>query len=215
MVTFNRWVATAFDWLCAWSGQLRHSQLSLEEGHLYARDRGAVYGSDHTIKAMMAFGQRPSTVDEIRGAFTLASRKYELPLTYAMLSRARTAFAHGEMRQSVIDACTAAEVALAVPVRRWMEDASGPSEAVEKVLGRSGIVELFRLYVAMGGQLTIHEKRLMNQLAEPRNRATHAGVAPERNEAQRALEIASAIISGVLPLLKSTDTTRRQPRVRP
>jgi hypothetical protein len=168
-----------------------------------------VYGSGQTVKAMAVFGQRPSTVAEIRGAFALASRQCHLPLMYAMLSRARTAFAHGEMRQSVIDACTAAEVALAEPVRAWMEEASGPSETVEKVLGHSGIVELFRLYVSLGGRLAVHEKRLMSQLAEPRNRATHAGASPGLDEARRALDTASAIVSDAVPLTTPTNAIRR------
>jgi hypothetical protein len=97
----------------------------------------------------------------------------------------------GEYRLCVIDACSAVEVALdaALTARLRAHGLTGVESERLLRLG-SGIAEAFPVYqqLVAAGQSAVSRNRVIDQLANPRNRAVHAGEHPDETVAERALE---------------------------
>ena len=209
---FDMWFSTVRDWVCAWSGQLRHREFDHEESRIHTTIRvdgkAGVYGSGVTVGRVI-MGETAATREQVEAAFYCASKSYALPLQHALLQRARSDFTNGTFREAVINACTAAEVSLSTAVRTALNSANVREKTVTNIMRQSsGAVEIFRLFVITGGKNTVSDDRVMDQLAKPRNDAVHAGVSSTRNDAQRAIETANAIVEAAAPLPEPADARR-------
>jgi len=112
----------------------------------------------------------------------------------------------GDRRRAVIDSGTAAEVSLAscVAVQLW---AGGLAiSAGERIIQQAnGVVGLVDLYESLGGNLPVSKRRVMDQLAKPRNDAAHGGQAPDQTGVENAMTVATSIVRTATPLPPPTD----------
>jgi len=121
------------------------------------------------------------------------------PTEWQYLRDAQSWLNAGEARRAVIDACTAAEIALANQVHHLL---TGTDEVVirELLLRCNGIADVAKLVRKIGGSAaTASRKQIEEQLARVRNRAAHAGKEPDHEEASQALKAATDVAERVLP----------------
>ena len=120
-------------------------------------------------------------------------------------------FHTGEYRLCVIDACSAAEIALGAALTVHLR-AHGLADAeIEQLLRLgSGIAEAFPVYrqFVPAAQSAVSRNRVIDQLANPRNRAVHAGERPPEAVAKRALETAARLVGEAVPLPRPDDIPR-------
>lgn len=148
------------------------------------------------------------SVEHWGAAIAGANRQTRPPEEHLLLRDSRTAAARDDYRKAVIDATTAAEVALAQAIRTRL-DRAPDTDAVERVMRTaSGSAGLYDLAVALGVEVGVRRGRLIDQLAAARNSAVHRGVEPTLSEMRNALTTASAIVSTVSPIVTVTDSDR-------
>jgi HEPN domain-containing protein len=156
-------------------------------------------------------GQRWATPEEVTAGFAAASSKLDLPLAHTMLRRSLVELHAGDYRLCVIDACSAAEIALNDAITARLR-AHGLAEAETEQLLRlgSGIAEAFPVYrqLVAAGQSAVSRNRVIDQLANPRNRAVHAGEHPDEAVVQRVIETAGLLVQEAVPLPRPDDILR-------
>lgn len=130
--------------------------------------------------------------------FRLAGDKTELPAEWQYLREARSWLNAEQTRHAVIDACTAAEIALAYQITQL---ANGTSKAViEQLLKRcNGIASLADVVRKIGGT-TASASDVTERLARLRNSAAHTGNPPTPEAAEAAVAVAAAILGHARPL---------------
>ena len=204
---FGAWLVRAEAWLDAWTGAIRQpvtrigtplirAALPSDDGDL----AGVATGGPVPI---VVRGQRWATPEEVTAGFAAASSKLDLPLAHTMLRRSLVEFYAGDYRLCVIDACSAAEIALNAAITARLR-AHGLTEAeIEQLLRLgSGIAEAFPVYrqLVAAGQSAVSRNRVIDQLANPRNRAVHAGEHPDEAVVQRVIETAGLLVQEAVPL---------------
>ncbi|MFI6309733.1 hypothetical protein ACIBEK_06275 [Nocardia fusca] len=139
-------------------------------------------------------------VPTLERCFELAAAGSELPAEWQYIRRARSWLRADQHRQAAIDACTAAEIALANQVRRLL--AGTTDLVVQELLDRcNGIVDIVRLVRKLGGnEATASVNGTDQRLAKIRNLAAHAGYQPQREEAVKAVDFAVEIVELAFPL---------------
>lgn len=118
------------------------------------------------------------------------------PTEWLLIRDARLAHHTGSRRVAVIDAATAAELAIAKMVRD--EVAGVPDNVVELLLkGHRMLHASSQLLKNLGGTLP---DSTQNLLIEPRNAAAHRGQVPSVKESYDALMLATEIVEAAYPL---------------
>ena len=103
-------------------------------------------------------GQRWATPDEVIAAFAAASGGLDVPLAHIVLRRSLVELHAGEYRLCVIDACSAAEIALDAALTARLHARGLQDGEIERLLRRSsGISQAFSLYrdLVMAGQSAV------------------------------------------------------------
>lgn len=119
------------------------------------------------------------------------------PAEHLLLRDCRAAWRRHDRRKAVIDAATAAEVALAEAIRGRLDPNAGDT-AVEQVLkNTSGVVELYDLAVGLGCSFPVSRGRVINELAGRRNLAVHARAVPDDDDLRSAHDVARALVDAV------------------
>ena len=148
---------------------------------------------------------------EVTAGFAAASSKLEVPLAHTVLRRSLVELHAGEYRLCVIDACAAAEIALGAALTVHLR-AHGLTDAETEQLLRlgSGIAESFPVYrqLIAARQSAVSGNRVIDQLANTRNRAVHAGEHPDETVALRAIETAGPLVQEAVPLPRPDDIQR-------
>ena len=135
-----------------------------------------------------------------------ASEKEGLPIAHQMLQTGWDAARAGDGRRAVIDSGTAAEVSLASCVAVQLGAGGLPISAGERIIQQAnGVVGLVDLYESLGGNLPVSKRRVMDQLAKPRNDAAHGGQAPDQTGVENAMTVATSIVRTATPLPPPTD----------
>lgn len=201
---FDDWLNEVYDWLTAWSGNVRTpiERRPKPVVLIASRDDPAslARGGGGTTPVLVQ-GQRAFKPAEVRGAFAAASRSIPLPLEHRLLAEAVMHVHRDEYRQAAISACSAAEVALAAEARRLLIRAGRSQEVAESVLkGVRGVVELYRLSAGRRRGLPMSIGRVMDQLASPRNDAVHGGKDLVEDTAKAAVRTARELLRAVSPL---------------
>jgi hypothetical protein len=112
--------------------------------------------------------------DTMQKCLTLAGRNKPPPDEWLFIRDARSYFNVGETRRAVIDAATAAELAILVQIRRRLQILD-TAERDALLYGYNGIMELDGLWRRLGGPTPWGKReRVMDRLAGPRNRASRA-----------------------------------------
>jgi hypothetical protein len=144
---------------------------------------------------------RASLLEDWRNAVAHANAGEVPPDEHRFLRDARAAIRRRDPRRAVIDAATAAEVALSRAVRTRLAVNSPSDDEVENVLRRaSGAVELYDLLRVLGGAQAVSRGRLADRLAGKRNSAAHAGRPPTWDEAQSAVAVATELVNAETPI---------------
>jgi hypothetical protein len=192
------WLSTVRDWLSVWSHNVRErAQLEPTPRVRVALandpDAGTVSGGG--TRPVFILGERASTPVELRAAFAAASSGTALPLPRKLLSEAIVHAARHEHRHAVISACSAAEVVLSESASGALAGAGRTDDEISDILaGVNGVVELYRLNASRPAGLGVSIRRVMDQLARPRNRAVHEGGEPDQETARRAIRTAVALL---------------------
>jgi len=220
----EEWLQVARDWLAAWT---RSPQDNIESRRhpdliaVYKTDKWTRITSTGTAGHLMT-GTQLVDVDQIRAAFAAASAAARhpagelrstvvIPPAYQMFQRALLNYYLGDHRSAVIDACCAAELVMGSIVRRSLSEQGVEDLVCDRIIERaSGVVEMFRLYfVAHGSQAS--DNQVAGQLAGPRNKAAHGGVAPTADELTRAFQLTRLLLGEAHPL---PDSAMLQTRAR-
>jgi hypothetical protein len=208
------WLDIARSWLAAWSGNL-HTSAYLEppppiRAAQVGQADGVVDGHGGETPVFM-LGLRTSTPMQLRAAFAAASRSAAIPLERQLLAEARLDAARARYRHAVINACTAAEVALSESARASLSRAGRPPKEVDKILrGASGVVDLYRLNAHRAQGLGVSIGHVSDQLAGPRNAAAHAGESLDEDTTRKAVQTAQRLLNAVAPVPKPQSLLKRQ-----
>ena len=148
---FDMWYSIVLDWVSGWSGQVRYREFNHEESRIHATikvdGKKGLYGSGQSAGRIF-IGEAMATREQVEAAFYCASRSYKIPLQCALLQRAISDSHNGDSRQSVINACAAAEVSLSTAVRAALNSAEVAEETAGRIITRTaGVVEMFRLFI--------------------------------------------------------------------
>jgi hypothetical protein len=204
---FGAWLARAEAWLDAWTGAVRQPVSRVGTPRILAAiptDDGGLagVGTGGPVPVVIR-GQRWAMPGEIESGFAAASSGLDIPLAHTVLRRSVVDLYAGDHRLCVIDACSAAEIALGGAVRAHLR-AHGLHDAdIEQLLRLGpGIGEAFPVYqqLVLSGPSAVSRGRVLDQLANPRNRAVHAGERPDETVAKRAVDTARLLVQEAAPL---------------
>jgi HEPN domain-containing protein len=212
---FGAWLVRAEAWLDVWTGTILQPVTRVGTPLV----RAALPGDDGGLAGVATGGpvpvvirsQRWATPEEVAASFAAASSELDVPLAYTILRRSLVEFHAGEYRLCVIDACSAAEVALDAALTAHLRAHGLTGVETERLLRLGpGIAEAFLVYqqLVAAGQSAVSRNRVIDQLANPRNRAVHAGEHPDETVAVRALEIAARLVGEAVPLPRPDDIPR-------
>lgn len=126
----------------------------------------------------------------LQSIFDLGSEGESLPLDWQVIVEARAARSQGQWRRSVIDAGTAAELALTRLIDQRLVAAEEPIRDAllqsYRTLGPLG-----KLYRKLGGSLPAN---FQASLVDIQNKATHGSQSTLREEAEEAVQVAATVI---------------------
>ena len=148
------------------------------------------------LKTVAAFLKEESGV-QFRSAFV---PNIDLPPDHRLLMQAIMALAETHYRRAAIDAGTASEVALASAIFDELQEKGLNREYIEhNIRIANGLDGLYSLYLSLGHTLPVSPGNVRANLAGVRNSAAHAGRIPSAEEANRAIEIAHALVTAAHP----------------
>ena len=202
---FVGWSRTVVEWAAAWSQELLMQFETDNDPILYVDmgDKGHLSMSDPRSRTDFVRDVHPLNHAQLTGALRRASREDRLPVEHAILLSAEDARAGGDLRQAAIDAATAAEVAYASFIRERLKGGRKglPAEFIEEMIkDANGIANLHALCRNLGGEPEVSKNKLVNQLANVRNQAAHAGETPTADETATAIRHAMTIVRALRPL---------------
>lgn len=136
------------------------------------------------------------TFELLQRCVNLAGRGVEAPLEWLLVRDARSLLNAGEMRRAVLDAGTAAELAMTRLIDLPL--ATTPQSVRKALLSKYRMLgPLSNLLRELGDPLPAD---FVAKLVTPRNTATHKGIHPTRGEAVGAIEMAAEIVEKAIPL---------------
>ncbi|WP_155945213.1 hypothetical protein [Mycobacterium marinum] len=165
--------------------------------HLWAGSSGGTMRPLAMMFQGNIFGQEPAlTALGLAGCFSAIARGQAPPPERLHLSDARSLHNDGQWRRAVIDAATAAEVA----ITSWLDQRLKTAEPDVKLalldtpltLGR-----LHRLYTRLGGTLP---NDFDNLVVKPRNNAAHRGMSLTPAESAAAIGTTAALLDATTPI---------------
>ena len=190
----------------AWRGT-RSGSLSMwasnEQGQRAGRDIRSYFTPNRGIP--------PSVLElhDLQACVTATGTQEPPPAAWLFIRDARSLLNAGQNRRAVIDAGTAAELAMTALIDNYLATAN-TDEPVRKALAKR--------YAALEGHAALLRRlrpgllsdQLQRDLVEPRNHATHGGRTLTDEQAQTAVDMATDIVEEAHPLatlLPGTQTT--------
>lgn len=211
----ERWLVRLIEWLEVFTdidayGAPTRSAMGLLDTTIV--DLDAPDGVYAMVTANAEHGNGPGAVGSKwwREAVARTNRSLPPPTAHVYLRDARANSLHGERRRAVIDACTAAEVAMTTRVL----SKAGDTEHVRRILRNTrGATELYDLVCALDSPVNgVSRARVMNQLANPRNVAAHEGTPPTPDATRLAYEVALQIVGAYSPVRGAVRNRRKADR---
>lgn len=195
---FDAWLGAAEQWIDLWAPH------ALCRDHTVVASRGQFWDSSVDPEQLTGWSSGSSVIfvrsasalnsSTLKSAIRHAAAGDELPTEWLFLLRARQAV---DPRTAVIEAATAAEVALAQGLHQRLAELS--DEARERIIvDANGLVGLLRLVEDIDSAPESSWKRVAHRLGNPRNRAVHAGAAP--SDVMSALQESTSILQRYAPL---------------
>jgi hypothetical protein len=198
-LALRRWWALTTDWLAAWVGEPPGNDMSLPR--LVHPLDAEVPEQPAPAGFMMLYGlagEAHASGAQFGRALQLAGESAELPAAYSLLLRAGSAHALNEHRVTVMEACSAAEVAVGDAVERALTNSGCPVAFVEGVVRRArGIRSAHGVLLELDVPCGV-EKGDVTRLAQMRNAAAHGASRIDWAAAHDALTISRTLISTLL-----------------
>jgi hypothetical protein len=199
---FYGWFDFVRSWASAWShwpvGDVTSSQV---DALFFMTPKKQPYGTGGFLKTTGFAGILPLNGSQVASAFTKASREERLPVEHSLLLAARMAELRRDYRQAVIDAGTAAEVALGTAISNELHSSSSAPNYVERVIVQAnGLTGLMSLYMSLGNTPGESKGKVTTGLAELRNKAAHGGYVPTSDEARLAITQSRKLVEEASPL---------------
>ena len=198
---FNEWFDTAVSWIELWNHlnltNLRESYPGTT-GTVGAQDgSGAASGWSPVDRIYVTTAAHAINGETLTYAFEKATAVEHPPTEWLLyLQGAKTS----DDRLAIIEAATAAEVALtgAIHRRLLLLSVEAREEVVLNANGLYGMVKLLQKLDAKRDTTTLD--KVGKKLANPRNNAVHAGRQPMKDEVQDAFVIARELLENYSPL---------------
>lgn len=199
---FLKWFDIVRYWAAAWTQQPLHDTSKPHGSILQIPTSDDLMAGTPVRLGSVFFGATPLSLAQLRSVFKRASRGDQLPVEHRLLLSARLAQMAKDNRLAVIEAGSAAEIALATAISNEFQknqkiDVKFINQTIENANGVAGLVSL---YLALDQTLPISKNRVGNELARIRNLAVHGGHIPEDPETQLAVNHASALVQSARPL---------------
>jgi hypothetical protein len=200
---FNSWLETVEQWISLWApGAVSPDPevASSSRGQFWdsSTDPERLTGWHPSLSVSMV--PSASALDRVRlaAAMRRASYREGPPPEWLLLLRARQI---NDPRTAVIEAATAVEVALVHCLHDRLFELS--DMARERIIGgANGLVGLLRLLEGIDRAPESCWARVADRLAEPRNRAVHAGLVP--SDVNSALDEATSLLELYAPVPPAT-----------
>jgi hypothetical protein len=199
---FHDWFGLVRDWVCAWlaipSVELGTSRATAMN---WLRPDGTFTGEGGGASSVIVAGFPSASRQIVMGALDNASIGKSVPAEHRLLLQARDSIWSKDLRSSVIDAGTAAEVALGTAIHDDLSSLGAPQDFIAKAIETAnGIIGLHDLHVSLGHSVPVSRGQIMNQLAQRRNKAAHAGETPTDTDVRQALITATAVVNAARPM---------------
>jgi len=199
---FHDWFGLVRDWVSAWLGipsiELGTSRATAMS---WLRPDGTLTGEGGGVSSIIVAGSPSADPQTVIGAFDNASSGAPLPAEHRLLLQARDSMWTKDLRATVIDAGTAAEVALGAAIHDDLSSLGVPQDFITKAIETAnGVVGLHDLHVSLGHSVPVSRNQIMHQLAQRRNKAAHAGEVPSDTEGRQALTTATAVVNAARPM---------------
>lgn len=227
---FGSELASWWDTLCDWLdvltlqdfARLGRAQRSIlhDAVHMWSGDTDGYRRAGVTYQVFPGGIHHVEILDreQMQAAMDLAATGEPPGTEWLLLRDARSFLMAGEYRRSVIDACTATELALTTLIDRKFS-ANGTPDAVRKKKFKEhhGLSKLMSLHKKEKASGTL-PKRLVEEVAVPRNKAAHQGATLSEAEAQKAIRTAAEVVEAAFPLRSApvgiaSRSLRSSPRV--
>ena len=204
----NGWFTTALRWIEVWTGQslqlARDMAADLQiDGYLLSDEPksdepGIIFWDQDEREFAAPDADVVATPAQLQLAFSRASVGEQVPDEWVALTHARRSINN---RLAVIEAATAAEIAMAGAIERRLLGVS-PAGITKIILDANGSAGLVKLLDALDGREPgeTHRGRVLSLLAEPRNGAIHSGTRPSETIAQDAIATATDLLNEFSPL---------------
>lgn len=140
----------------------------------------------------------PLTKGQLERCMSLAGEARRPPDAWLMLRDARSLLNSGEYRRAVLDAGTAAELALTARLDAYLAANSSPEMAealMDKYKMLGPLTELAKKL-----NVAAWPKQFRPQVIEPRNKAVHGGRETTKDVAEKAVAITSELLQAIHPL---------------
>lgn len=199
---FKTWYRLLIEWVEVWTSQLVHRHWQRPP-----IPRGSVWDLSADPPTLTGFGgvsgpiffqgsDVAATFSHLQAAAKQATAKNQLPAEWTALMTAKRAT---QSRLAVIEAGTAAEMALASAIERRLPNMT-PDGVTTVIKNANGVAGLVKLLDAMQGRPPGNRSRVFALLAKPRNLAVHSGEVPSRDVADKAITTATALLEEFSPL---------------
>lgn len=202
------WWSSVCDWLDILTLQdfasLKRAQRSIlnDSVQMWSGDSAGVREAGISYQVWTEGIYQVEVLDEVQlqAAMDLAARGAQPDSAWLFMRDARSLLNAGEYRRAVIDACTAAELAVTALIdQRFDTDGTGEAERKREFSNHHGLAKLKQLHKKRhaAGQLP---KRLVDDVGAPRNKAAHKGAALSKVEAETAIKTAVQVVETAFPL---------------
>jgi serine/threonine protein kinase len=127
----------------------------------------------------------------------------DFPDEHRFLMQAIMSLAESEYRLAVIDAGTAAEIALRHALISCLSKANQTPDYIDQIVrSAKGLDSLFDHYFRFGAgrHLPVSRRQVWDELTHVRNEAAHNGYIPSRTKATQAVECARVLVNAILPV---------------
>lgn len=196
------WFRNARAWICAWTGDTMAPTRATHDATLsWIQPDGVPTAYGGRIEIKMMGDVTGATTAQLGDAFERAGTGDTLPLAWQLLQVARDNLFMSEHRRAAIDACSAAEVAIADALRGLSPPLLNEEQLNRALRLASGVVEAADLYTFVAGPtLPVHWRKLSDQLAKRRNDAVHAGAPLSHEQAVNAVAVARQLVEALTPV---------------
>lgn len=202
------WWSSVSDWLDVLTLQdfasLKRAQRSIlnDSVQMWSGDSAGVRKAGISYQVLTGGIHQVEVLDEhqLQAALDLAASGTPPDVEWLFMRDARSLLNAGEYRRAVIDACTAAELAVTALIdRKFDDDGTSQAERTREFGAHHGLSKLKLLHKKRGAVGAL-PKRLVDDVGAPRNKATHKGERLGKAEAETAIKTAVDVVAIAFPL---------------